>query len=109
VTIDTDSLWSDNDGLTKHLKNADFFDVKTNPTSKFVSTAIAADGNAYKVTGDLTLNGKTKSITFPAKISTTGSFSLSADFKIDRTDFGMNYGQGKVDNTVALRIEVTAK
>jgi polyisoprenoid-binding protein YceI len=110
VTIQTDSLWSDNAGLTQHLKNADFFDVKTNPTSKFVSKSIVADGKTYKVTGDLTLNGKTGSVTFPATITATGgAFTLVADFKIDRTKFGMTYGKGKVDDEVALRVKVDAK
>jgi polyisoprenoid-binding protein YceI len=110
VTIETDSLYSDNNGLTQHLKNADFFDVKTNPTAKFVSKSITADGGKYKVTGDLTLNGKTDSVTFPATISATGgAFSLVADFKIDRTKFGMTYGKGKVDDEVALRVKVDAK
>jgi polyisoprenoid-binding protein YceI len=110
VTIETDSLYSDNAGLTTHLKNADFFDVKTNPTAKFVSTAITAEKEGYKVTGDMTLNGKTKSISFPATITAVGgNFTLAAEFKIDRTQFGMNYGKGKVDDEVALKVKVDAK
>lgn len=110
VTIQTDSLWSDNNGLTQHLKNADFFDVKTNPTAKFVSKSVVADGKTFKVTGDLTLNGKTESVTFPATITATGgAFTLVADFKIDRTKFGMTYGKGKIDDEVALRVKVDAK
>ena len=110
VTIETDSLFTDNPGLTGHLKSADFFDVKTNTTSKFVTKSIAADGDKFKVTGDLTLNGKTKSITFPATITATAAaFSLSAEFKIDRTEFGMTYGKGKVDDEVALKVKVDVK
>jgi polyisoprenoid-binding protein YceI len=110
VTIETDSIWSDNPGLTTHLKNADFFDVKTNPTAKFVTTKIAAEGDKYNVTGDLTLNGKTKSITFPAKITATGgAFNLNAAFKIDRTQFGMAYGKGKIEDEVELKVNVDAK
>jgi polyisoprenoid-binding protein YceI len=110
VTIETDSIWSDNPGLTTHLKAADFFDVKTNPTAKFVSTKIAGDGDKFNVTGDLTLNGKTKSITFPAKIAATaGTFTLTAAFKIDRTQFGMAYGKGKIEDEVDLKVNVDAK
>ena len=109
-TIETDSIFTDNPGLTTHLKAADFFDVKTNPTAKFVSTKIEADGEKFKVTGDMTLNGKTKSISFPAKIAATGgTFTLSAEFKIDRTEFGMIYGKGKVDDEVAMKVKVDAK
>jgi polyisoprenoid-binding protein YceI len=110
VTIETASIYSDNDMLTNHLKNKDFFDVATNKTSTFKSTKVEKDGGGYKVTGDLTLNGKTKSVSFPAKLTETdGAFSLSSEFKIDRTDFGMTYGAGKVDNDVALKVNVTAK
>jgi polyisoprenoid-binding protein YceI len=110
VTIDTDSLYSDNPGLTGHLKNKDFFDVKTNKTSTFKSTKIETGKDGHTVTGDLTLNGKTKSISFPAKIAATGgTLTLTSSFKIDRTQFGMTYGEGKVDNDVAIRLDVKAK
>ena len=110
VTIETASIYSDNPGLTAHLKNKDFFDVETNKTSTFKSTKVEKDGDGYKVTGDLTLNGKTKSISFPARVSEAGgSFTLTSEFKIDRTDFGMSYGAGKVDNEVALKVDVKAK
>ena len=111
VTIRTDSLYSDNPKLTEHLKNPDFFDVKTNPTSKFVSTKVekADKKDLYTVTGDLTLNGKTKAITFPASIVVGDVLSVSSAFTIDRTDFGMNYATDKVEKTVQLRIAVTAK
>jgi polyisoprenoid-binding protein YceI len=109
VTIDTTSLYSDADGLTRHLKNADFFDVKTHPTAKFVSTKIEKSGDKYTVHGDLTMCGKTKAIHFPATITTDGGFKLTSEFKLDRTQFGMTYGKGKIDDLVELKIKVAAK
>jgi len=110
VTIETDSLWSDDAKLTGHLKSSDFFDVKTNPTAKFVSTKIEDSKVGYIITGDLTINGKTKSITFTAKTETAeGKFTLKSDFSIDRTDYGMTYGGDKIDNKVALRLKIDAK
>lgn len=110
VTIDTDSLYSDDAKLTAHLKNADFFDVKANPTAKFVSTNILRGKDGFQITGDLTLNGKTKSISFPAKITTAdGVYKLDAEFTIDRTEFGMAYGKGKIDDAVQLKVSVAAK
>src|SRR5262245_42197309 len=38
VEIETESLYSDNDGLTRHLKSGDFFGVKDNPKSTFKTT-----------------------------------------------------------------------
>src|SRR5262245_20158741 len=40
VVIDVNSLYSDNEKLTKHLLSPDFFGAKTNPTAKFVTTKV---------------------------------------------------------------------
>ena len=112
VVIQTDSLWSDNEKLTGHLKAPDFFDVKTNPTAKFVSESVEKLPDAksiYKVSGNLTLNGKTRSISFPAVITLGEAVTLNSEFKINRQDFGMSYGSGKVDDIVTIRVKVDAK
>jgi polyisoprenoid-binding protein YceI len=112
VTIDTTSLTSDDDKLTAHLKSPDFFECKEYPSATFTSTKIAKgdkDGE-YTITGDLTIRGKKKEINFPATIAMTeGSITLKADFAIDRTDYGMTYGAGKIDNKVSLSVKVEVK
>lgn len=110
VEFDTDSLTTEIDKLTQHLKSPDFFDVKEFPTATFKSTAIAAgaDGKT-NITGDLTLHGVTKSITIPATISTEGGgFKLSSEFSIDRTEFGMTFGDDKVEKEVAMTVTISA-
>ncbi len=72
VDIDVNSIYTDEPKLTAHLKSPDFFDVKANPKSKFVSNKVEKDGQQYKITGDLTLVGKTKSVTFPATVTLNG-------------------------------------
>lgn len=110
VEIDTTSLYSDNPKLTNHLKSPDFFGVKTNPTAKFVATKVEKAGAEYKITGDLTLLGKTKSVSFPARISVKGdTLNLTSKFTIDRTQWGMTYGRGKVDDEVTLGVKIAAK
>jgi polyisoprenoid-binding protein YceI len=110
LDIDMNSLYTDADKLTAHLKSPDFFGVKSNPKSKFVATKVEKSGNDYKVTGDFTMLGKTKAITFPAKLAMTADgLTVSSSFTIDRTQWGMTYGQGKVDNDVKLTISVKAK
>ena len=103
VNIDTASLWADDPKLTAHLKTPDFFDAKKYPKATFASTKIEKEN----VTGDLTLHNVTKSITFPVTlINEKGNFTLTSSFKIDRTDFKMNFGQGKVDNEVTINVTV---
>src|SRR5260370_32425440 len=71
ITLDIDmtSIYTDTAKLTTHLKSPDFFAVKSNPKSKFVSTKVEKSGDEYKVTGDLTMLGKTRPINFPATLS----------------------------------------
>lgn len=110
LDIDTDSLYSDDAKLTGHLKNADFFDVKNHPKATFKSTKVEKGEKTYTVTGELTLLGKTKTVSFPASIvATADGLSVSTAFAIDRTEWGMNYGKGKIDDKVTIGIAVTAK
>ena len=110
VTIDTDSLYSDDAKLTGHLKNPDFFSVKDYPKATFKTTKVEKTGSGYSVTGDLTMLGKTKAVTFPAAITATGdSLSVTSDFRINKTDWGMTYGKGKIDDEVTLKVSVAAK
>lgn len=112
VTIDTNSIWSDNGQLTGHLKSPDFFDVAQYPEASFVLTDLAATDAGYDLTGDLTLHGVTKRITFPATIEIAeGRVSAKSEFAIDRFDFGIEY-KGKADDLirkeVVIRLEIEA-
>lgn len=110
VTIETDSLYSDDAKLTAHLKNPDFFSVKDYPKATFKTTKVEKTAGGYAVTGDLTIMGKTKAVTFPAAVAATAdSLTVTSEFKIDKTDWGMTYGKGKIDDVVTLKIAVTAK
>jgi polyisoprenoid-binding protein YceI len=109
VEIDCDSLHSDDAKLTAHLKGADFFSVKDHPKAKFVSKKVEMKDKTATITGDLTLLGKTKEISFPAELSTDGGVTLKASFSISRKEFGMTYGEGKIDDKVAIALAVTAK
>ena len=80
-----------------------FFDVENYPTSTFKSTKIATqinDSGTHVVTGHLTIRDVTKSITFPATLSSkNGDFSLAAEFSINRKDFDIIY-KGKQNDLI---------
>ena len=104
VDIDTTSIYSDDDTLTGHLKSADFFEVEKYPKATFVSTKIVPDSakgaENYTITGDFNLHGQTKAITYPAKITVSGTDVLvESEFSINRKDFGVIYA-GKTDNLI---------
>lgn len=112
--VETASVESDAEKLTGHLKSADFFDVEKHPKASFKSTRIEAakDGdNTHRITGDLTLRGVTKSITFPAKVEVTGqSAKGSTEFTINRKDFGIQYAGMQDDlikDEVLLKLDLT--
>lgn len=107
VDIDNDSLFSDEEDLTGHLKDKDFFDVAQFPKSSFKTTKVAKAGAGYELTGDLTLHGVTKSITFPANVTVAPDVvEAKAEFAINRMDFGIKY-PGKADDLI--RSEVVIK
>lgn len=115
VTIDMKSVWSDTEKLTGHLMSADFFDVENIPTSKFVSSSISAPGadGMSTVTGDLTLHGVTKRISFPAKLAVSGdTVTAAAEFGINRKDFGIEYPgmpDDLIKDEVLLKLNINAK
>ena len=107
--IETGSLWTEIAKLTGHLKSPDFFSVREFPAASFKSSSVSAtqQQGVYQVKGKFTLRGVTKEITLPASVSSDGKgLTLVSDFVIDRTQFGMNYGAGKVVNEVSIRVVI---
>ena len=113
LKIDMNSIFTDNEKLTGHLKSKDFFEVERYPITTFtVTSADVIDGDKYTVTGNLDLHGVKKSISFPATIKATDDeVTLKADFAINRHDFNINYA-GKADDLirdqVVLALDVKA-
>jgi polyisoprenoid-binding protein YceI len=112
ININMDSFTTDDANLTKHLKTPDFFDVAKFPQSTFVSTAIKSGGDqgaSHTITGNLTLHGVTKAITFPATINVTPDVAtVDSSFSINRKDFGINYA-GAQDNLIRDNVVLTLR
>ncbi|HEY1381301.1 MAG TPA: YceI family protein [Gemmataceae bacterium] len=113
VEIDTNSIYTDNEKLTQHLKSPDFFDVRTHPKATFTATMIRpvrGDGaTTHLVTGDLTLHGVKKSLTIPVQVGPSDrGLGLTATFTIRRKDFDMTFGEGQVNNDVTVKLSIQA-
>ncbi len=106
----TDPEW--NGKLTGHLKSADFFEVETHPQAAFEITDVKpVDGTmidkskekgdivpSHAITGNLTMKGITKSITFHAKVDKADN-RITAEsnmFFIDRTEWNVQYKSKKL-------------
>ena len=111
VEIQTDSLWTNaGDRLDGHLKNEDFFDVRQYPTATFNSTDVTKSGDHYDITGDFTLHGTTKELSFPAKANVVdGIVTLSGEFTFDRTEWGMDRLTDRVHKDVSLTVVIGEK
>lgn len=120
VTIPVASVTTASKGLTEHLLRAgkdggapDFFGPAPAP-ARFVSTAVKADGMTAEITGNLTLNGVTKPVTFTAEFTGAGqnpfnkkeTIGFEAETSIKRSDFGVHYGIPFVSDEVELDISV---
>lgn len=104
VVIDLNSTFSDNAKLTAHLKNTDFFDVATYPTSTFTVTGLKEQSGpkdaTHELTGNFDLHGVTKSLAIPIKVDQSDDkIQVTADFFIKRSDFGIEY-PGKQDDLI---------
>lgn len=114
VEIMLASAVTDSAKLDGHLQSPDFFDVAAHPKAVFTSTKVerAADGKS-NVTGNLTMKGMTKQISFPAVTTVEGdTVSATGEFAINRKDFNIAYA-GKADDLirdeVLVKLEIKAK
>jgi len=95
--IDMTSI-KDADGSAKlegHLKADDFFGADKFPTSNFVITKVAGSGANVTVTGNLTIKGITKPLTFPATVAVNADGTITATaakIVVDRTKYDIKYG-----------------
>lgn len=94
--------------LVGHLSNKDFFDVGQYPEAKLLVKDIVKDAGStdkYKVTGELTISGKTNPVSFPATIvEKDKKTSIETVVTFDRTKFGQSYKAktGLIDKAKAI-------
>lgn len=84
-----------NGKLVGHLKSDEFFGTEKNPVSKFVIKKVTPAGNdRVNVTGDLTIKGITKSLTFPATVKKDGNVvvAVAKGVKVNRAQYDVRYG-----------------
>ena len=121
ATLDASSIDTKNEQRDGHIKSADFFEVEKYPEWTFASTGIEADGDDYKLTGDLTIKGVTKPVSLRLELGgfgpdvyggTRAGFTATAG--INRKDFGvdisfpMDGGGVMVGDKVEVTLEIEA-
>ncbi len=120
AVIDASSINTNEPMRDQHLKSPDFFDAAKYPTITFKSKKVEQDADGFKITGDLTIHGITKTVTLtaeslPTPIKDPMGFlrtGTEAKAKINRKDFGlafdrvMDNGGALVGDDVDIAIEV---
>jgi polyisoprenoid-binding protein YceI len=108
TSVDTGVQARDN-----HLRTKDFFEVETYPDMTFKSTKVERSGNNFTVTGDLTIKGVTKQVSFPFQLAGFApdrrglKMGVTAGTQINRRDFGVNYGGNMSNGVPTLADQVT--
>jgi polyisoprenoid-binding protein YceI len=121
ASIDVASLDTRVQHRDDDLKSDHFFDVAKYPAITFQSTKIVSTGDGTsKMTGNLTLRGVTKEVTFdvtgptkPIQVMNGTRRGASATTKINRQDFGMVYmtnnlpgGDEMIGDTVTITLDI---
>lgn len=114
LTAPIDSVNTFNEKRDNHLKGADFFNAKQFPEMKFESTKWEKRGeDTYKVTGELTMHGKTMTVSPIVQMTGSGNDGqgnfrrgFMTTFNIKRSDFGIDYMPKVVSERVKLIIAV---
>ena len=109
VTVDVNTIDTGNKTQNKHARGEGWFAAETYPTIRFQSTRFGKDKNGYTVTGNLTLRGVTKEITFPFTFTPRGDGGVfTGEFEVERKAYGIEgtFGQFAVSNTFEVELRV---
>jgi polyisoprenoid-binding protein YceI len=118
LKINPASVDTNNQKRDEHLRGPDFFNANQFPAMSFKSTSVRPAKSGYEVTGDFTLHGVTKPVTFELIGGRTAEFpkgvhrtGFSAEFSLKRSDFGITKFTPAVGDKiyVAVSFEGTQK
>jgi len=98
IIINMKSIEHENKDLKNHLKNEDFFEVKTYPEATFsVKDAIEINNTDTMLNGALTIKGKTNTENIPVNlVQTESGIILKFSHSIDRTQYGVNHNSPSI-------------
>jgi polyisoprenoid-binding protein YceI len=109
VTIDANTVNTDNSLRDSHLRDDSYFDVKKYPVIHFVSTKVTGKNGAFVISGKLTIKKQTKDISFAFTASPANDgYLFKGSFKINRKDFDVG-GTSTISNSLEVALNILAK
>jgi polyisoprenoid-binding protein YceI len=113
IKIQADSVDTGSGMKNDKLKSKDFFNVKEDPTIRFLSKKIVQTGpNTFDVQGDFTIRGVSKAETLSLTVTREASGgTIKGTMAFDRKDYGMNSGIPfiKIADRVEVSVDLQAK
>ncbi len=111
ITVAAGSIDTRNPRRDKHLRSADFFDIANHPDLTYAADSASPADGGVRVTGRLTVRGRTLPVPFDAKVSTAdGEVSLDGQLQVNRADFGLTWnwmGIAPMHNTILVHAVFT--
>jgi polyisoprenoid-binding protein YceI len=112
LTVAAGSIDTKNAKRDKHLRSADFFGSAKHPDITFTADSVRPSGQGVAVSGTLTVRGRTRPLSFEAKVSALGSGEarLEAEVQVNRADFGLTWnqmGMASMNNTIIVHAVFT--
>lgn len=112
ITIQAESIFTNQQRRDNHLKGPDFFNVNEYPTITFESTGVESAGDTtLRVTGDLTIRDQTRTITTDVVLTgsgegPSGNFrrGFKTTFDVDRMEYGVDYMPDGIGRTIPVTV-----
>ena len=112
VSVDANTIDTDNSSRDDHLRKADYFDVATYKTINFKSTKVVKSTVAgrFYVYGNLTIKGVTKPVEFGfGATPKDGGYVFDGEFEINRRDFGVGGSSISMSDNLTVSLSVFSK
>ena len=112
VTVDANTIDTDNESRDGHLRKAEYFDVATYKTIRFKSTKITRSSmvGRFYVFGELTIKGVTKPVQFGfGATAKNGGYVFDGEFTINRRNFGVGGSSVSMSDNLTVSLSVVAK
>ena len=111
LTIAAGSIDTKNTRRDKDLRSAKIFDAASHPDITYTVDDIQPANEGVRVTGSLTVRGRTRPLSFDAKASAAaGEVGLDAEIPVNRADFGLTYSplrMASLNNTITVHVTFT--
>jgi polyisoprenoid-binding protein YceI len=112
VSVNSNTVDTDNGTRDKHLRKSEYFDVEKYPVINFLSTKITESTVAgrFFVTGVLTIKGVSKVVQFGFSAAPSAAgYSFNGEFEINRRDYGVGGSSVSLSDKLKVQLNISAK